>query len=124
MQQSYDMPLPEPGLGYPQPHDATLLFPISFVYNGFTYHAEVLQREATVVEYLVVGLEPGLAYVPDPFVVASNLRRDLFDFPVNETYYPVAFGKAVVEAIEHACLERGLPVFPPADKQQLKVARP
>ncbi len=111
MQQPYEMPLPEPGLGYPQPGEATLLFSIEFVYNGLAYQAEVLQRDTTVMEYLVVGIEPEAEYVPDPFVVASNLRRDLFDFPVNETYYPSAFGKSIVAAIENACAERGIPVF-------------
>jgi hypothetical protein len=43
--------------------------------------------------------------------VASNLRRDLFDFPVNEEYYPTGFGKSIVAAIETACEAKGVPVF-------------
>ena len=89
----------------------TTIFPIRFVYNGLAYTAEVYQKETTVMEYHVVGVQPAIDYLPDPFVVASNLRRDLFDFPVNETFYPASLGKIMVGAIEKACIEMGIPVF-------------
>jgi hypothetical protein len=117
MHTSYEM-LPEPGLGFPDSSEASLSFSIRFVFNGIIYHAQVLQKETTVMEYHVREVRPLLAYLPDPFIVASNLRRDLFDFPVNETYYPVSFGKAIVAAIETVCAAKGLPVFslPPSDR--------
>ncbi|MBV9988628.1 MAG: hypothetical protein JO301_13190 [Chitinophagaceae bacterium] len=111
MHTSYEMPVPEPGLGFPDPAEASLSFSIRFVFNGIIYHAQVLQKETTVMEYHVTAVHPVLAYLPDPFIVASNLRRDLFDFPVNETYYPVSFGKAIVAAIETVCAAKSIPVF-------------
>ena len=86
-------------------------FPIKFAFNDRIYQALVYPRETTVMEYQVTEVQPAIPFLPDPFVIAANLRRDLFDFPVNEEYYPSSLGKSVLAAIETACFVQGVPVF-------------
>ncbi len=111
MHPSYEMPIPETSMGFAEQHTVTPLFSIRFAFHNTIYHAQVFKKETTVMEYHVSNVQPLLAYLPDPFIVASNLRRDLFDFPVNEEYYPIGFGKSVVAAIETACEAKGIPVL-------------
>jgi hypothetical protein len=111
MHPSFEMPFPEPVADTPVFTDNFFAFSIRFGFNETIYHARVVQKETTVMEYHVSDVRPALPFLPEPFVVASNLRRDLFDFPVNETYYPVALGKAIVAAIETVCFAKDLPVF-------------
>ena len=118
MHPSYDMPLPETDLGFTAQPIAAALFSIRFAFNNVTYHAQVLQKETTVMEYHVSHVKPEVGYLPDPFIVASNLRRDLFDFPVNETHYPIGFGKSIVAAIETACEAKGIPVLPSTEARR------
>lgn len=118
MHTSHEMPLPEASLGFADQHVASPLFSIRFAFNNVIYHAQVLQKETTVMEYHVSNVKPEISYLPDPFIVASNLRRDLFDFPVNETYYPIGFGKSIVAAIETACEAKGIPVLASADTKR------
>jgi len=94
-----------------------ILFPIRFIFNGEAYRGQVLRKETTAMEYHVHDIQPFRQHMPDPFIVASNLRRDLFDFPVNETFYPAGFGKAIVAAIETACQEMDLPLFTSDQRQ-------
>jgi hypothetical protein len=118
MHPSYEMPLPETATGFTDQHVAAPLFSIRFAFNNLIYHAQVLQKEITVMEYHVSNVKPEVAFLPDPFIVASNLRRDLFDFPVNETHYPIGFGKSIVAAIETACEAKGIPVLPSVETRR------
>jgi hypothetical protein len=86
-------------------------FPIKFAFNDRIYQAQVNPRDSTVMEYLVTGVQPAIPFLPEPFVIAANLRRDLFDFPVNEEHYPTSLGKSILAAIETACFVQGVPVF-------------
>jgi hypothetical protein len=118
MHPSYEMPLPETDLGFTGQPVVAPLFSIRFAFNNVIHHAQVLQKETTVMEYHVSNVKPEVVYLPDPFIVASNLRRDLFDFPVNETHYPIGFGKSIVAAIETACEAKGIPVLPSAEARR------
>jgi hypothetical protein len=118
MYPSYEMPLPETDLGFTEQPVAAHLFSIRFAFNSVIYHAQVLPKETTVMEYHVSNVKPEVAYLPNPFIVASNLRRDLFDFPVNETHYPIGFGKSIVAAIETACEAKGIPVLPSTETRR------
>jgi hypothetical protein len=91
--------------------ETPVCFPIKFAFNNRIYQAQVYPRDTTVMEYLVTDVQPEIPYLPFPYVIAANLRRDLFDFPVNEEYYPVSLGKSVLAAIETACVVKGVPVF-------------
>lgn len=107
MPNTYEMPLTEAGTMAP---DASV-FSVRFAFAGTIYQADVVRKDTTVMEYHVSHVRPSVPYLPEPFVVASNLRRDLFDFPVNEEYYPAGFGKSIVAAIETACEAKGVAVF-------------
>lgn len=87
------------------------VFSIRFAFDGKIYQARVLRKETTVVEYQVSEVMPAVPFLPEPFIIASNLRRDLFDFPVNEEMYPIGFGKSIVAAIETACDAKGIAIF-------------
>ena len=76
-------------------------FPIHFTYEGKEYTADVQKAETTHAEYHVSAVTPDVDHLPDPFVVAEHFSKEKFDFPVNETYYPAAFGLAVLKAITH-----------------------
>jgi len=78
-------------------------FPIHFHFNGIDHTADVLKKETTVTEYHVTAVLPVIDHLPDPFIVASTLSKQAFDFPVNETYYPHALGSIIVEAIGNGC---------------------
>ncbi|NCI47969.1 hypothetical protein [Sediminibacterium soli] len=107
MRNTYEMPFAEA-----EPLVVTTpVFSIRFAFENTIYHAEVLRKETTVMEYHISQVKPSVSFLPDPFIVASNLRRDLFDFPVNEKHYPVGFGKSIVAAIETACAAKGVSVF-------------
>jgi hypothetical protein len=107
MSNTYEMPLAETGTIV----SGASVFTIRFAFAGTIYQADVLRKDATVMEYHVSHVHPSVPYLPEPFIVASNLRRDLFDFPVNEEYYPAGFGKSIVAAIETACEAKGIAVF-------------
>jgi hypothetical protein len=75
-------------------------FPVHFSYNGVDYTADVKKEKAPVAEeYHVSGITPAIDHLPDPFIVAEHFSTKKYDFPVNETYYPLAFGDTVVMAI-------------------------
>jgi hypothetical protein len=75
-------------------------FPIHFVYNGENHTADVQKKLGTVAEYHVSGVDPSIDHLPDPYVVAEHFTKEKYDFPVNETYYPLEFGNTIVQAIE------------------------
>ena len=76
-------------------------FPIHFNFDGKDYTADVKKAETLLAEYHVSAVHPAIAHLPDPFIVAEHFSKEKFDFPVNETYYPAAFGLAVLKAITH-----------------------
>ncbi len=81
------------------PDDGACWFPIHFSYQGIDYTADVLRTQTPLAEYHVTGVTPVMEYLPDPFVIAEHFSKEKFDFPVNETYYPLAFGNTVIRAI-------------------------
>jgi len=88
--------------GDQQPVDAAgkdCWFPIHFTYEGRDYTADVQKAETMNAEYHVSAVTPVIEHLPEPFVVAEHFSKEKFDFPVNETYYPAAFGLAVLRAI-------------------------
>lgn len=75
-------------------------FPIHFTYKGVDHTADVQRVKAPLSEeYHVSGIIPSIDHLPDPFIVAEHFSKEKFDFPVNEEYYPVAFGDRIVSAI-------------------------
>lgn len=85
-------------------------FPIHFVYNGSGYSADVRKAWTTTPEYDITAVTPSIPYLPECFVVTTP-AREKFDFPVNETYYPEAFGLAVIDAVKNECRARRIAVF-------------
>lgn len=81
-------------------NDGNCWIPIHFTYNGKDYTADVQHKLNIYKEYHVSGITPAVDRLPDPFVIAEHFTREKFDFPVNEEYYPKAFGDAVLKAIE------------------------
>jgi hypothetical protein len=82
-------------------------FPIHFAYNGIDHTADVQKRMHRCEEYHVSGVTPAIDHLPQPFIVAEHFSNEKYDFPVNEDYYPLAFGDAVVAAIrEGSCQKR------------------
>ena len=81
------------------PNDGACWFPIHFSYEGIDYTADVLRTQTPLAEYHVSGVTPAMEYLPDPFVIAEHFSKEKFDFPVNETYYPLAFGNTLLRAI-------------------------
>lgn len=75
-------------------------FPIHFTYAGTNYTADVQQRTGVTKEFHVYGMTPAIDHLPEPYVVAEHISKEKYDFPINETHYPMAFGRAVVAAIE------------------------
>jgi hypothetical protein len=74
-------------------------FPIHFIFDNQVYTADVKKRKADVEEYHVYDVTPSIAHLPEPFIIAEHISRVKFDFPTNETYYPLALGTAIVKAI-------------------------
>jgi len=85
-------------------------FPIHFVYKGSGYSADVRKTWTTTPEYDITAVIPSIPYLPECFVVTVP-TKEKFDFPVNETYYPQAFGLAVIDAVKKECRARSIDVF-------------
>ena len=75
-------------------------FPIHFSYAGKNYTADVQKKPGVSAEYHVTAITPSIDQLPDPYVIAEHFTKEKYDFPVNETYYPFAFGETVLMAIE------------------------
>jgi hypothetical protein len=74
-------------------------FPIHFTFDNQIYMADVKKRKADVEEYHVYDVTPSISHLPEPFIIAEHISKVKFDFPTNETYYPLALGTAIVKAI-------------------------
>jgi hypothetical protein len=81
-------------------NDGKCWFPIHFSYEGRNYTADVQKITGETAEYMVSGVTPSVDHLPDPYVIAEHISKEKYDFPVNETYYPLAFGNTVLKAIE------------------------
>lgn len=76
-------------------------FPIHFSYNGVDHTADVQRKKAELAdEYHVSGVTPAIDHLPVPFIIAEHFSNEKIDFPVNEDYYPLALGDALVAAIQ------------------------
>lgn len=79
-------------------------FPIHFSYNGVDYTADVQKKKAELGdEYHVSGVTPAIDHLPEPFIIAEHFSSEKYDFPVNEEYYPLPLGDALVAAIQDGC---------------------
>lgn len=81
-------------------------FPIHFSYQDTNYTADVQQKTGMVKEYHVSGVSPAIDHLPDPYVVAEHISRTKYDFPVNESWYPIELGNTIVLAIEDGSNQR------------------
>lgn len=81
-------------------NDGNCWFPIHFDYEGKHYTADVQQKQNIYKEYHVSGVTPVIDHLPIPFVIAEHFTKEKYDYPVNEEYYPVSLGEALLKAIE------------------------
>ncbi len=89
------------------PGNEPCLFPIHFSYEDKNYFADVQKKKSDLTEYHVTSVSPAIAHLPDPFIIAIHFSKVKFDFPVNETYYPLNFGLTLLRSIRDGCNEVG-----------------
>jgi hypothetical protein len=81
-------------------------FPIHFTYEGKDYTADVEKTQPPLEEYHVTAVMPAIDHLPEPYIIAVHFSKEKFDFPVNETYYPLALGTVIVKAITEGYYDR------------------